>query len=243
MGIRIAGIQPGYIAWLGFFDQMLKVDAFILADELPFSSSGWVHRNRVLGPHGAHWLTLPGRPQRGQHINQVALDTNVDWHKAHMRTLKHFYAGSPHAHAILDALAEALDPRADRLVDISVASVRFLAERLGITTPILVSSERGLEAEYVTRFPDQPSATHRIIAYMQALGATELLEGESGQDYMNLELCAEHGIRVSFQHYRHPTYRQMRGSFVSHLSSLDLLLCEGSDGARRVLHTAAGESE
>ena len=72
MPTRVAGIQPGYLPWLGYFDQMRRVDAFIIADEMQFSSSGWTHRNRVRGPHGAHWLTCPRDRERGQRICDVA---------------------------------------------------------------------------------------------------------------------------------------------------------------------------
>ena len=72
MATRIAGLQPGYLPWLGCFDQLRRVDTFIIADEMQFSSSGWAHRNRVRGPHGPVWLTLPARATLGQRICDVA---------------------------------------------------------------------------------------------------------------------------------------------------------------------------
>jgi hypothetical protein len=47
-------------------------------------------------------------------------------------------------------------------------------------------------------------------------------------------------MRVHFHHYAHPTYRQLHGAFVSHLSAIDLLLCEGDHEARRILRAASG---
>jgi hypothetical protein len=234
---RIAGIQPGYLPWLGYFDQMLHVDAFLVADELPFTTSGWTHRNRVKGPSGAQWLTLPVRARRGNAICDVALDPASPWPRKHLATLRHLYADAPAA-ALLDALEAVLPAAADRLPAASLPTIRFLAERLGITTPILVSSELGLEARYGERFPERPSATHRIVAYMEALGATELVEGEAGRSYFDVALFESAGLRVHFHHYVHPTHRQLHGPFVSHLSAIDLLLCEGEDAARRILRDA-----
>ncbi len=218
---------------------MRRVDAFIIADEMQFSSSGWAHHNRVRGPHGAHWLTLPARPMRGQRIADVALDPTVPWARQHLTTLRHFYARSPFASDILAALERVLACSAAGLVDASVPAIRFLAEQLGIATPLVVSSEHGLERRYVEQFPDQPGPTHRIIAFMQALGATELLEGESGRTYLDVPLCAAHGIRVEFHDYAHPTYRQLHEPFISHLSAVDLLLCAGAAGARAVVQAVA----
>ncbi len=239
MATRIAGIQPGYLPWLGYFDQMLRVDAFLVADELPFSSSGWTHRNRVKGPDGPQWLTLPARPRQGQAIREVPLDPAVPWRRKHVATLRHLYADAPAGAALLDALERALPERVERLPDASLPTIRFLAERLGIATPILLSSELGLEARYAERFPEQPGPTHRIVAYMEALGATELVEGEAGRSYFDVPFFEACGMRVHFQHYAHPRYRQLHGEFVSHLSAIDLLLCEGEESARRILRAAS----
>jgi hypothetical protein len=243
--VRLAGIQPGYLPWLGYFDQMRRVDVFVVADEMQFSSTGWAHRNRVLGPDGAHWLTLPARPSARQAICDVPLDPSVPWAKSHLATLRNFYAGSPFAPDVLRALASVLDAGAARLVDATMPALRLLADLLGVRTPLVVSSEVGLERSYAEQFPDKPGPTHRIIAFMKKLGATELLEGESGQSYLDLALCAAHGIAVTFQRYAHPVYAQVhpgcvdgaasRAPFVSHLSALDLLLSCGEREARRVL--------
>lgn len=219
---------------------MLHVDAFLVADELPYTSSGWTHRNRVKGPGGAQWLTLPVRAKQGQAIRDVALDPAVPWRRKHVATLRHLYAGAPAAPALLDALEAALPEHAERLPEASLPTIRLFADWLGITTPILVSSELGLEARYAERFPDRPGPTHRIIAYLEALGATELVEGEAGRSYFDVPLFERAGLRVHFHHYAHPTYRQLHGPFVSHLSAIDLLLCEGELEARRILRAASG---
>lgn len=235
--MRVAGIQPGYLPWLGYFEQMLRVDVFIIADEMQFSSSGWTHRNRVRGPHGAHWLNLPARPEHLQRICDVRLDPSVPWVHDHLTTLRHFYAASRHAAPILAELAAVMRQDARRMTEASMPILRWLAEQLEITTPLVVSSEHQLERCYQERFPDQPGPTHRIIAFLAELGADELLEGESGQAYLDVALCKRHGIRVEFQRYAHPTYRQLHEPFLSHLSVLDLLLCEGKVAARRILRS------
>lgn len=236
MALRIAGIQPGYLPWLGYFDQMLRVDAFVLADELQFSTSQWAHRNRVLGPDGVHWLTLPTRSRLGDRITQVELDRTTPWAHKHMRTLRHFYGAGSGSRQTLDDLERSLDPHATHLMQVSVPTIRFIAERLQVRTPLLLSSELGLERLYGERFPERPGPCQRIIAYMDALGATELLEGEAGQSYIDHDLFEAHGKRVSFHRYLHPTYAQLHGSsFTSHLSAMDLLLSVGAEEAARVL--------
>lgn len=237
MGTCIAGIQPGYLPWLGYFDQMLRVDAFLVADELPYAPAGWVRRNRVRGPDGAVWLTLPVRARRGAPIHRCALDAGVPWARKHAATLRHLYARGADVEETVAGYEGAVAPHAADLAGAATASLRWLADRLGVTTPILVSSQLGLEARYRARFPDAPGPTHRIVAYLEALGADQLLEGASGRAYFDEALFAAHGMRVRFHDYAHPVWPQLHGPFVSHLSAVDLLLCVGEARARRVLRS------
>jgi hypothetical protein len=237
MGMRIAGIQPGYLPWLGYFDQMLRVDAFLVADELAYSSSGWTRRNRVKGPRGAVWLTLPARAQDGQLIRDVSLDADAAWRRKHAATLRHLYARGVDVEDAVAGFERAVGAAPDTLAGAATATIRWLAERLDVQTPILVSSELGLEARYRARFPDHPGPNHRIVAYLEALGADELLEGETGRAYIDEALFASFGRRVRFHDYVHPVYPQLHGPFVSHLSAIDLLLCAGVEPARRMLRT------
>lgn len=214
---------------------MRRVDAFVVADEMQYSSSGWAHRNRVRGQHGPYWLTLPVRTHLGQRIYEVELNSEVAWAEHHLEILRHFYRRSPHAEPLIAELAPRLPAQARRLVDVTIPLLGFLRDLLGITTPLLVSSELQLEAQYQAMFADDPGPTQRIIAFMKILGATRLLQGQSARQYLDLELCRRHGIEVEFQDYCHPVYPQLYAPFISHLSVIDLLLCCGPAQARRVL--------
>ena len=239
MPVRVAGIQPGYLPWLGYFDQMARVDAFIVANEMPYSSSGWSHRNRVKGPQGAHWLTLPHKARLGQRIGDVALDVEQPWKRKHMETLRHFYKDGPESAALLADLDSVLDESSTTLGEPSTATVHWLAGMLDVRTPILLSSDLGLERAYRERFPDEPGPTHRIVAFLEQLGATELVGGESGNGYFDRDVFAAHGMTAHFYRYPHPVYPQLHGAFVSHLSALDLLLCVGRDEAAAVVASSA----
>ena len=234
MGLKVAGIQPGYLPWLGCFDQMRAVDLYLVADQLPFSRSGWVHRNRVLGPNGPFWLRLPYRASAGERIDRVELD-GTRWHERHERSLRQAYARSPFAAREIDQLMAALDPSSTLLADVATASLLHLAGRLGISTPIVRSSELDLEARYLAEHPDHPSASHQIASYLEQLGADELLEGASGRAFLDVGLLGERGIQVAFHEYRHPTYAQRHDGFVSHLSAVDLLLTHGAEAAARIV--------
>ena len=56
-------------------------------------------------------------------------------------------------------------------------------------------------------------------------------QGTSDSAYYLPKLFEEHGIRVEWQEYVHPTYPQLHGAFVPYLSALDLLLNCGDEAA------------
>ena len=62
----------------------------------------------------------------------------------------------------------------------------------------------------------------------QALEATCYLSGDAARSYLDEAAFAAVGIAVEFHGYRHPTYAQLHGEFVSHLSVIDLLMNHGA---------------
>ena len=52
-------LQPGYLPWLGFFEQMYRSDVFVIYDDVQYDKEGWRNRNRIKTANGAQWLTVP----------------------------------------------------------------------------------------------------------------------------------------------------------------------------------------
>src|SRR6266700_1930203 len=107
-------LQPGYLPWLGSFDQMQRSSVFIYYDDVQFDKHGWRNRNRVKSPDEApHWLTVPvlhsGRNWPA--ILEVEIDNRNAWARKHVGTLRQFYAKAPYLQRYLPALEELLERR------------------------------------------------------------------------------------------------------------------------------------
>src|SRR5262249_59401707 len=90
-------LQPGYLPWLGFFDQMRRSDVFVHYDDVQFDKHGWRNRNRIKSPTGEpHWLTVPvrhsglGTPP----ILDVEIDRRSPWARKHVGPLRQFYGAA-----------------------------------------------------------------------------------------------------------------------------------------------------
>ena len=223
----LAAHQPQYLPWLGYFDKMDQVDIFVFLDNVQFKKNEWQNRNRVKGPGGSQWLTVPVRYRFPQKLGTVKI-ANGHWLRKHRRTLELSYARSPffsRESTLLDAL---YGREWSELVSLNTESIRLLARRFDITTPLYLGSE----------FPDLPDdqADERLLALCQRVGADTYLAGAGGQAYMDLHRWRQAGIRVRFQEFRHPVYTQTHGPFLPALSAVDLLFNAGPEGFSLVRH-------
>lgn len=212
-------LQPGYLPWLGYFDLMHRADVFVHYDDVQFDKHGWRNRNRIKGPKGPIWLTVPVRHggRSGQSILDVEIDDRQDWPRKHLATIAQLYARAPFLPMLLPRLRAVLEQPFRRLVDLDLALAQWLAAELGIATPCHRSSQLGIGGD----------RNQRLLNLCRHFGATRYLSGNAAQDYLEVERFRAEGVEVVWHDYAHPTYPQMHGEFVSHLSTLDLLLNVG----------------
>ena len=57
--MRVTILQPSYLPWLGYFEQMSRSDKFVLLDDVQYTRRDWRNRNRVRVNEGWAWLTVP----------------------------------------------------------------------------------------------------------------------------------------------------------------------------------------
>ena len=214
-------LQPGYIPWLGFFDQMRRADVFVYYDDVQFDKHGWRNRNRIKTPDGPAWLTVPVRHHGLQQplILDAEIDGRTPWPRKHIGTLRQHYAKAPHFKRYLPELDELLSRPWTHIVDLDMAIVSLMAGWLTIAPETHRSSALGIDGEQ----------SGRLLALCRHFGATRYLSGSAARDYLDVGLFQQHGIAVAWQDYQHPIYPQQHGEFVPYLSALDLILNCGPD--------------
>jgi len=214
---RVAVLQPSYLPWLGYLDQIAQCDAFVFYDDVQYDKNGWRNRNRIRtsAKDGWSWLTVPVRiDEHFPPINAVVADARVPWRRKHRRAIEMEYARAPY-HAYIDSyFAGIFDSTDDNLANIAIASIRALMGAFGITTPLYRSSELGVTGDRNTR----------LLAICRELTATNYLSGAAAKVYLDEGLFADAGIAVEWQEYTHPTYRQLHEPFIPYLSALDAVL-------------------
>lgn len=215
-------LQPSYIPWRGYFDQIYKADLFIFYDDVQYDKHGWRNRNQIKTAQGKQWLTIPVHSAgvtQGRPIREIEIDWARPWAKNHWKALTFAYAKAPH----FRRCAEFLEPfyqRQDRLLaDFTIDLTVALARLLGIHhTRFMRSSEiEGVTGE----------KTARLIQILTRVGATHYISGPSARDYIEQPQFDAAGISLEYMTYDYPEYPQFYPPFDPFVSVLDLLFMTG----------------
>ncbi|MCA9627296.1 MAG: WbqC family protein, partial [Myxococcales bacterium] len=217
----MAVIQSGYIPWRGFFSLIRSVDEYILFDDAQYTRRDWRNRNRIKGPHGSMWLSIPVATKGNFYapINRMEV-ADRDWGRKHFLTLVHSYARAPYFADYRDELEELYGLRETRLTRINETFIRWACTKLGIETPIRRSSELEVVGKQ----------SERLLHYCLQTGASVYVSGPSAQGYLAVDRFLQHGIKVEFVTHRgYPPYQQVYPPYDPHVSILDLLFSVGAE--------------
>ena len=220
--MRAVILQPGYLPWLGFFEQLQRADIFVIYDDVQFDRRGWRNRNRIKGPDGELWLTVPviQKGRFGQKVSEVEIDDKHPWQRKHIESLRRCYSRAPYFKRYFPLIADIIRKPSQKLVDLDISLIYLLAEMTGQPmSKFRRSSELGLTG----------GRTSRLLNICRALGADEYYTGAAARVYFDMKLFNNAGIKVEFQDYRHPAYPQLFGDFIPYLSLVDLLFNTGEN--------------
>ena len=226
--MNVVILQPSYIPWRGYFDQICRADLFIFYDDVQYDKRGWRNRNQIKTPNGKQWLTIPvhSRGAQTEHlpIHQIRLAWDLPWNQNHLKALQHSYAKAPYFRQYMPLLEEFYQRRDEFLADFTIAFTIALARELGnVRTRFMRSSEiAGINGQ----------KTDRLLQILRAVDATHYLSGPSARDYIEKEKFAAAGIRLEYMEYNYPEYPQLYPPFDPYVSVLDLLFMTGSEAYR-----------
>ncbi len=231
----VAILQPGYLPWLGYFEQMERADVFVHMDDVPFTRKDWRSRNRIRLNDQPHWLSVPVIKQPlGTSIRDMRIDYSQNWVRKHCGSIESAYRKAPFFEALADCIFPILDDREEFLVDLDVRLVMELRQWFQIKTPCVFSSQLDVGPR---------DKVDRIIGICRAVGATRLYDGQAAKAFIDTEYFAEAGIEVEFQDYRHPVYDQGGEGFIPYLSAIDLIVRCGAQARTVLLAPMAFERE
>jgi len=222
-------LQPSYIPWRGYFDQIYKADLFIFYDDVQYDKHGWRNRNRIKTRQGGQWLTIPvhskGVVVEDIPINQIEIAWEQPWNDRHWRAIQQNYSKAPYFKMYAGWLEEVYQRRPSLLADFTIPLTIEIAQKLGISqTRFLRSSELNASG----------SKTDRLISILTQVGITHYISGPSARSYIENDKFQDAGITLEYMVYNYPEYPQLYPPFDPFVSILDLLFMTGPEAPRYI---------
>jgi hypothetical protein len=214
-GTRLMMLQPGYLPWIGFFEQAYRTDSFVVYDDAQFTKQDWRNRNQIKGPKGrAEYITVPVKKSPVETpIREIEISYEQGWVKRHLNLLRQYYSRAPYFEMHAPGLFAIISKKYRFLIDLDMELTRALLKALKIETRIVMSSSLKTPVR----------GKQRLLAVCQEMGATYCYNGKAGEQlYSKAEFMA-HGVHLEFQDFKCPAYPQLWGRFIPNLSIIDAL--------------------
>lgn len=216
---RVAVLQSNYIPWKGFFDIVHDADLVIFYDDVQYTKNDWRNRNRVKGPAGGAWITIPTGNDLNRLICEVQLRDNF-WAIKHWKTICQYYSKAPYFKSYQDFFAPIyLHMKWSLLSELNQYLItRIAKDLLGIKTEFRDSREYNLSG----------TKLDRLISLLGKCNARSYISGPSAERYIDAARFENAGINLVYKSYAgYPAYPQFFPPFDHAVTILDLLFHVG----------------
>jgi hypothetical protein len=218
----ISGHQPAYLPWLGLLHKAYLADTFIYMDDVQYLERSWQNRNRIkVSKDTSTLLTVPVdlKASASRKICDILIKQEVcrekdKWNVRHWRALQTSYSRAPYFFEYNEYFEWLFMEKSwVRLADLNLAILQKAFEWFSIDARIVMGSKQNF----------QHKKSDLVLEHGCRFNADIVVTGILGRDYIDVESFEKKNIKVLFQDYQHPAYQQRFGSFLSHLSFVDLL--------------------
>jgi len=227
--IVVAGHQPNFFPWFGYFEKMLLADVFVFSDDVQYTKQNYV--NRVVYPLGKdrieHYLTLSVEKGNDQRIADKRYLKDARVLGKLLKTVRTNLGGLQYfrdVEEILRAFEEAFW-QFESVADLNIATIHDVAGRIGIDTKTLRGSELGL---------GQWHGNERLLKRQELLQSRIYLSGAGASEYTDEDSFRECGIRLDVISYT------LGPKLFGENLKYSVLYGIGSVGAKRISKTVSG---
>lgn len=212
--MKLAIMQPYFFPYIGYFQLIQAVDAFVVYDDVNYINRGWINRNYVLANDSKTRLTLhlEGASQNTW-INQIHIGENK--HKL-LKTIQHAYAKAPYFDLAFPVISACLLENEVNLAVYLTKGLQTISHYLDIDTQWFISSK--IEKNNFLK------GQEKILDICKKLDAGQYINMLGGKALYDQTIFAGHDIQLSFIEPAIRPYLQGKSEFVPYLSIIDVMM-------------------
>lgn len=219
--------QPNFIPWIGYFHKIRKSDVFVLLDEVQIPRGKSVaNRNKIKSAQGELELVVPLAKEKGYEgkiTYTMARIADQKWQKKALKAVELNYSKAPYFDRYFPIIKELFNY--NDFCSMNVGFIRFVVKELDIDTPLNLLSE--IDGKLGNK-------NELIVNLCRRFDANVYLSGKGASKYNDPDYLNDNGVKLEYQEFEHPVYRQLHGDFIPYLSVLDLLMNHGPEGKNYV---------
>lgn len=228
--MKLAIMQPYIFPYIGYFQLINAVDAFVVYDNIQFSKKGWINRNRILSNGKDEYFTFPLKKGSDYlNVDERKLAETFPAEKIKLVRKLEMYKKAPHFESVFYLLQTVINAGEENLFNFIYQSLLSVCEYLNIKTRFVVSSSipinHGLKSQ------------DKVIAICKALGATEYINPFGGVVLYSNEIFKQNNIQLKFIQSTSIEYRQFKNEFVPWLSIIDVMMFNSKERIMEYLQT------
>jgi hypothetical protein len=214
--VKAAIMQPYFWPYLGYFQLIAAVDVFIVYDNIEYTKTGWINRNRLCRNGEAATFSLPLKKASDfLHVRERELAADFKPEKL-LNQIKGAYRGAPCYAETLPLIENVVRYKESNLFRFLHNSIRETCGYLGIATDVRISSaimiDHGLKKQ------------DKVLALCRAVGASTYINSSGGVNLYSRDEFQAQGIDLKFIRAEPLEYAQFQHPFVPLLSIVDVMM-------------------
>ena len=227
--MTIAIMQPYFMPYIGYFQLINAVDAFVFYDDVNYINRGWVNRNRMLINSIAKHFTIPLlKASQNKLINEVEIGFQSKEYLKLQKTIEIAYKKAPYFDQVIKIVKPVLNKDYNNIAEIAIESVKVCASYLGLKTEFYVSSSDFSNSNDLNR-------TERILYICKQLNTKTYINAIGGIELYKKEDFKQQDIELKFIKTLPIKYKQFNNEFVPWLSILDVLMFNSAEEVNEML--------
>jgi hypothetical protein len=218
--MRLAGMQPYFFPYLGYFGLIKHSDRFIIGDVVQMIKQGWIARNRILKPEdGWQYIQVPlVKHSHKALIKDVKFIVSEPWQGRILNQLDHYKKNAPYYKEVIGLLGYCFSYNTDSITDLNAHLLTETCQYIGIPFCKEFISELHVTIGETTA-PDELG-----LYVCKAIGADTFINPPGGIVFYDRNKYASAGIKLEFLKVNFKPYDQRRESFEEGLSIIDVMM-------------------
>lgn len=185
----VAGHQPNFFPWFGYFEKIFKSDVFCFSDDVQYPKQSYVSRVQIPINGTAGYLLLPVEKGSKQRIFEKRYLKDPRYGTKLINSVQLNLGRFPFHSDLVGLMDEFLElfNTCETISELNIAMIKSICNLIGLNPAFVKGTELGLQ---------NYASTQRLIQRCRMLKSEKYLCGKGAGGYQDKELFLQSGVKL-----------------------------------------------